>query len=659
MKTQTTQRLLAVALLLGLGPGIVGTAAATVAVGATPGSHQVTPSGAFTYTIPIAVPPGTAGIEPKLSLSYNSQGGNGLLGMGWSLGGLSVIHRCPKTVAQDGVLGGVNYNANDRYCLDGQRLVAINGTYGADSTEYRTESESYSRIVSYGSQGSGPAWWKVWTKSGQIIEYGNTADSRIEAQGKTEVMLWSLNKLADTVSNYLTVSYIEDNPNGQYYPDRIDYTGNDNAGKSPQNSVRFVYETRPDITPMYQAGSLMRNTVRLKNVQTYVGTINSRDYLLIFEESPSTQRSRLVSITECEGEQACLTPTLIGWQTTESNSTMWSAEVDYKLPDVLTVDGISDIGRRLIDLNGDGLPDLVAARYMSGGQTQFGAYLNTGSGWITAPNYKLPDVLTVDGISDIGRRLIDLNGDGLPDLVAARYMSGGQTQFGAYLNTGPRPDVIKSFTTGLGTTTTITYKPLTNDSVYTKDSSAVYPYVDIQAPMYVVSSVTVSDGTGGNSVTNYTYAGAKSRHQGGGFLGFRQVTAHDPQAHIRTTTTYRQDYPYHGQPLTSQKYTDAGVLLGQTLITYTDQLIDPSKSPVWRQSLPTRTVESSYELDGSPISSVTTDTQYDAWGNPTSIVVNSGGGYSKTTTNLYDNIVDPDRWFLGRLRRSTVNSVTP
>ena len=149
--------------------------------GATPGSHQVTPSGAFTYNIPIAVPPGTAGIEPKLSLAYNSQGGNGLLGMGWSLSGLSVIHRCPKTVVQDGVHGSVNYDANDRYCLDGQRLVAINGTYGADATEYRTESESYSRIVSYGSQGSGPASWKVWTKSGQIIEYGNTADSRIEA----------------------------------------------------------------------------------------------------------------------------------------------------------------------------------------------------------------------------------------------------------------------------------------------------------------------------------------------------------------------------------------------------------------------------------------------------------------------------------------------
>jgi hypothetical protein len=212
---------------------------------------------------------------------------------------------------------------------------------------------------------------------------------------------------------------------------------------------------------------------------------------------------------------------------------------------------------------------------------------------------------------------------------------------------------------GFGVTTAVTYKPLTDASVYAKDTTAVYPYVDIQAPMYVVSSVSSSDGTGGNAVTNYTYAGAKSHQLGGGFLGFRQVSAHDPQAHIRSTTTYRQDYPYHGQPLSTEKRTDSDVLLSQSLITYIDQLLNPGLSPTWHQSLPTHTVESSYELTGGLISTVITDTQYDAWGNPTSIVVDSGGGYSKTTTNTYDNIVDGNRWFLGRLRRSTVNSVTP
>ena len=65
--------------------------------------------GAATYSIPLAVPPGTAGLAPALSLNYSSQGSNGRLGMGWSLGGLSSIHRCSKTIAQDGVPARVRH----------------------------------------------------------------------------------------------------------------------------------------------------------------------------------------------------------------------------------------------------------------------------------------------------------------------------------------------------------------------------------------------------------------------------------------------------------------------------------------------------------------------------------------------------------------------
>lgn len=122
-----------------------------------------------------AVPPGIAVIEPKLSLSYNSQGGP--LGVSRSLTGLPVIHRCPTMSVLDGQLQGVNYDANDRYCLDGPRLVAVNSAYGVDANEYRSETEGYSRIVSYGAQGNGPASWKVWTKSGPPLEYGNTVVS--------------------------------------------------------------------------------------------------------------------------------------------------------------------------------------------------------------------------------------------------------------------------------------------------------------------------------------------------------------------------------------------------------------------------------------------------------------------------------------------------
>ena len=92
---------------------------AATAVGATPGSFKVNETGAATYTIPITVPPGTAGMAPTLSLNYNSQSGNGPLGVGWSLSGLSSITRCPATYAQDGFKGGITPTATTVFAWTG------------------------------------------------------------------------------------------------------------------------------------------------------------------------------------------------------------------------------------------------------------------------------------------------------------------------------------------------------------------------------------------------------------------------------------------------------------------------------------------------------------------------------------------------------------
>ncbi len=93
----------------------------------------------------------------------------------------------------------------------------------------------------------------------------------------------------------------------------------------------------------------------------------------------------------------------------------------------------------------------------------------------------------------------------------------------------------------------ITYKPLTDSSVYSlKDSAATYPVQHIQASLYVVSAIASSNGIGGTNRTTYTYSGAKMHLQGRGFLGFRSMQSTDVQAGTRTTTYFRQDYPYIG-----------------------------------------------------------------------------------------------------------------
>jgi hypothetical protein len=345
------------------------------AAGFAPASFRVTESGAAEYRIPIRVPPGIAGVEPKLALVYNSQAGNGLLGVGWSLEGLSAITRCPRTLAQDGVRGGVNHDWNDRYCLDGQRLIAISGSYGADGTEYRTERESFTRVVSYGGADNGPASFKAWTKSGEILEYGHTIASRIEAQGKpTVVRVWALSRASDSKGNQFSVSYAEDSTNGQFRPDRIDYAGN--------LSVRFVYEARPDINPLYEAGSLVKTTVRLANARTYVAEARALDYRVTYELSPTTSRSRPTSVTQCDGAgSACLAPTVLGWQ---SGSNQFSlAGQGYPIPGADYGPGHSGWLMSAGDFNGDGRIDFVRIHPVAGVHT----YFSNGDGTFSLATY--------------------------------------------------------------------------------------------------------------------------------------------------------------------------------------------------------------------------------------------------------------------------------
>lgn len=94
-------------------------------VGTIPGAFDVSLNGSASYSIPLRVAPGTAGTEPKITLLYDSQAGNGSLGAGWTISGFSTIARGPKTRRVDGLSQGVQLDDTDPLYLDGQRLIPV------------------------------------------------------------------------------------------------------------------------------------------------------------------------------------------------------------------------------------------------------------------------------------------------------------------------------------------------------------------------------------------------------------------------------------------------------------------------------------------------------------------------------------------------------
>lgn len=126
-------------------PGLSRNINSTLPVYAIPGVADAA-NGSASYTIPIDIPDGIAGLQPSISVAYNSSTGNGLLGWGWNLSAGSVISRTGKNHLFEDRLSPVKFTNNDRLLLDGQRLVLYSGTSLASGSEYRTAVQSNQRV---------------------------------------------------------------------------------------------------------------------------------------------------------------------------------------------------------------------------------------------------------------------------------------------------------------------------------------------------------------------------------------------------------------------------------------------------------------------------------------------------------------------------------
>jgi len=372
-------------------------------VGYLPGSLEVGSSGASGYVIPLDVPPGPAGMQPTLALSYSSSGGNGIMGMGWSVSGsLSAITRCGKTFAVEGAQTGVHFLSGDttethadRFCLDGQKLASVSGDYGASNTEYRTESDSFTKIKSQDADSNGPESFMVWSKSGTISEYTAQTASRhdINRQGvastETVKFIWLLTRQTDRSGNVIDYDYLIDEPEAagtvadmgrgiEIVPLRISYSTFNPSTSDLDDRHRYVefeYErcdgspdaqcSRPDPSFSWLSGVRVESRKRLQSIAMYGPRPASTEllsrYTFTYDTGLVTGRSRLISVRKCGYLGGCLKAKQFTWSedvvdfqpvTVEDNFTL-------TLPDGVHQYDSYATAMPPADFDGDGADDFI------------------------------------------------------------------------------------------------------------------------------------------------------------------------------------------------------------------------------------------------------------------------------------------------------------
>ncbi|OIR25076.1 FG-GAP-like repeat-containing protein, partial [Bathymodiolus thermophilus thioautotrophic gill symbiont] len=247
----------------------------------------------------------------------------------------------------------------------------------------------------------------------------------------------------------------------------------------------------------------------------------------------------------------------------------WSTAHNFTLPEAILTSDNEDTGIRFVDINSDGLVDVV-----NGFNTNRKVYLNKGGKWVRNYNYQIPVQTVNSDHKDAGMRFIDLNSDGLIDIIKSENNNRS-----AYINQGTQMK-LTSITDGFGIQTTINYKPLTNSSVYTKGIKGSYPNIVTKNARQVVSSVVTDNAIGGQNTTTYKYGNAKINIQGRGSLGFAWIEKKDLQSNKLTHTQYNQTYPHIGQVALNKEYIEQNgsrQLLSSQTNTYRDKISHSNK----------------------------------------------------------------------------------
>ncbi len=365
-------------------------------------------TGSFTYQIPLKLPPVRGG-APSLALEYNPGNENGMLGLGWSL-------RIPRIQRQTDK-GLPQYIPTDLFCDENaEELVHL-----ADGS-YRQKIEGL--FIRYQQTTNGG--WIGNLPNGTLLTFGSSNQSRLNwiTNGTFD---WMIDSSQDRNGNMVQYQYIQDQQ--QIYPSQIVY-GLNVSQSSDTFTVQFAYSKRPDPFVDCRPRFASTNGLQLNSITVLFGTRRIRQWQFGYNTNASVLL--LNSVTEF-GDNRSLTnasaqvnvdylaPTQFGYTPFVTNL-LAIQRINFDTQEQnfsFDGEGASGIRAEFVDINHDGLPDILLNDTGAG---TWRSLINPGrftNIWPLSQMITNPPPVSGASLGQPGVRLVDLNGDGKAKLMLA------------------------------------------------------------------------------------------------------------------------------------------------------------------------------------------------------------------------------------------------
>ena len=447
-------------------------------------------SGALIYKYPIMIPPGRNDLQPDIQLEYNNQQARNypnLIGYGWNIS-IPYIDRINKT--------GTDKLYTDNYfnsSLSGELVDLGSGNYVPQVENGDFLSYTYANNT----------WVVKDKKGTTYTFGYDTYSRQDDPNNSARIFKWMLYEIRDTNDNYISYSYSKDGnqiyPDTITYTGNGSTPGIFQVVFVRETSARTdiitSYATGFLVTTNYRIGEIQifvdMTMVRKYEMGYTAGDNGTRSLLASITETGYDANSTQAVLPPIQFNYSVSNP---GWTI---HSTTYTSPVPFQygyqsmldingdaLPDIIeswydnpsangittylndthnswssasgltppiyfrqreTRGGVSsqvwDQGVRIGDVNGDLLPDMIKSEDNANSNGGVDAYLNTsGSSWTQDSNwYPTATLNGDDNISSWGGHFMDINGDGLIDIIHKRFPT---TE--AQINTG----------TGFGSVTT-------------------------------------------------------------------------------------------------------------------------------------------------------------------------------------------------------------